>query len=308
MTRSPRLTLGPLLYNWSADRRLAFYRRIAEEAPIDEVVLGEVVCAKRTPFLREATLEAARLLTEAGKRVIFATLALPVLPKEREDVAGICALSEDGALVEASEAGALAQLRGRPHRVGPLFNTYNGGTLGVLAANGAEAVCLPWELDMTSVRHIAAAARDLGVTVEVPVFGTMPLAISARCYHARAHGLAKDGCQFVCGEDPSGMAVTTLDGQDFLRVNGTQTLSEAILTVASEVSSLVDAGVGALRLMPEDLDMVAVARLYRDLLDGAVTPAEAEEGLKGLLEGRRRANGYLLGAPGDAWKAAAALA
>lgn len=308
MTRHMRLTLGPLLYNWPAERRLDFYRRVAEEAPVDDVVLGEVVCAKRSPFVSDATLEAARLLAEAGKRVVFATLALPVQPRERDDVAAICAMAEDGAAVEASEGGALARLVGRPHHVGPLFNVYNGETLRVLAGNGATTVCLPWELDLTAVGRIAAVASELGVDVEVPAFGTMPLAISARCYHARAHGLAKDGCRYVCGEDPAGMAVTTLDGEDFLRVNGTQTLSEAVLAVVGEVPRLADAGVTALRLMPEDLDMVAVARTYRDLLDGVLDAESAEAALRGLLDGRRAANGYLSGAAGDAWTTATATA
>jgi collagenase-like PrtC family protease len=45
-----RLTLGPLLFNWPAERWRDFYARIADEAPVDRVVLGEVVCSKRQPF------------------------------------------------------------------------------------------------------------------------------------------------------------------------------------------------------------------------------------------------------------------
>ncbi len=305
MSRTVRLTLGPLLYNWPAERRLEFYRRIADDAPVDDVVLGEVVCVKRSPFVGDATLEAARLLRAAGKRVIFATLALPVQPREREDVTTVCALAEEGVLVEASESGALARLVGRPHHVGPLFNTYNGATLRVLAENGATTICLPWELDLTAIGRLAATGADLGIAVEVPAFGAMPLAISARCYHARAHGLSKDSCRYVCGEDPSGLTVSTLDGQGFLRVNGTQTLSEAVLTAVSEVQPLVGAGVSALRLMPEDLDMVAVAKIYRTLLDGTTSVATAEQDLTRLLGNRRQANGYLNDAPGDCWRAAA---
>ena len=44
------LTLGPILFNWKPERRRDFYFRIADEAPIDCVYLGEVVCSKREPF------------------------------------------------------------------------------------------------------------------------------------------------------------------------------------------------------------------------------------------------------------------
>lgn len=44
------LTLGPVLFNWSPDRLRDFYARIADEAEVDRVHLGEVVCGKRQPF------------------------------------------------------------------------------------------------------------------------------------------------------------------------------------------------------------------------------------------------------------------
>ena len=47
------LTLGPLLYNWKPEVRRDFYFRIADEAPVDCVYLGEVVCAKREPFFAD---------------------------------------------------------------------------------------------------------------------------------------------------------------------------------------------------------------------------------------------------------------
>ena len=45
-----KLTLGPIPFHWEADRKLDFYARIADEAPVDTVYLGEVVCSKRSPF------------------------------------------------------------------------------------------------------------------------------------------------------------------------------------------------------------------------------------------------------------------
>lgn len=299
MTDRVGLTLGPLLYNWPADRRLEFYRTIAAEAPFDTVVLGEVVCAKRAPFAADVTLEAARLLEEAGKIVVMAAPSLPVTGRERAELASVAKGDDQAWLPEANEAGALFFLHGRPHRIGPFFNTYNGETLRVLVAGGATAVCLPWDLDLSAVARIAEAGTD--VCLEVPVFGSIPLAISARCAHARAHGLAKDGCRYVCEQDPEGMPVATLDGQEFLRVNGTQTLSHAILLLARELPDLVACGVSAVRVMPEAVDMAAVGRIYRDLLDDRLEPAEAETRLRAHLGARTPANGFLHGRSGATW-------
>jgi len=40
------LTLGPLLFNWNPEQRRDFYARIADEAPVDCVYLGEVILLK----------------------------------------------------------------------------------------------------------------------------------------------------------------------------------------------------------------------------------------------------------------------
>ena len=62
-SRTPaHLTLGPLLFHWPAHKRRDFYLRIADEAPIDTVYLGEVVCSKREPFF-----EPYRLQEEIGQ-------------------------------------------------------------------------------------------------------------------------------------------------------------------------------------------------------------------------------------------------
>src|SRR3546814_16052864 len=78
------LTLGPLLFNWSADRWADFYARIADEAPVDRVCLGEVVCSKRLPFYAERLPEAVERLQRGGKTVVLSSLALVTLPRERQ--------------------------------------------------------------------------------------------------------------------------------------------------------------------------------------------------------------------------------
>jgi O2-independent ubiquinone biosynthesis protein UbiV len=293
-----QLTLGPLFFNWDGLAFADFYARIADEAPFDRVHVGEVVCSKREPFYEVAQAKAIDRLEQAGKTVVVSTLALVTTKRERQRLASVARSQER--LVEANDLSALAALAGRPHVVGPLMNTYNEATLAFLAGNGATAVCLPPELPLASIRRMASAGTALGVGIEIFAFGRMPLAISARCYHARLQGLTRDSCRYVCNQDGDGLDVETLDGQPFLAINGLQTLSHAWCSYAGDVARLVEAGVGALRLSPQTCDMVAAARIFRDVLDGRLAAGTADERLGRLAPHASFASGYLDGLPGIA--------
>ena len=70
------LTLGPVLFNWAPEVWRDFYFRIADEAPIETVIVGEVVCSKRTSFFAEALPQVIARLVSAGKEVLLSSLAL----------------------------------------------------------------------------------------------------------------------------------------------------------------------------------------------------------------------------------------
>lgn len=288
------LTLGPLLYNWTPDQWRDFYFRMADEAPVDRISLGEVVCSKRMPFVADLFGEVIERLQRAGKAVSLATLALPTLPRERRQVEELLAIP--GVMVEVSDITALPQLVGRQFSVGPLINVYNEGTLAYLKSCGAVHVCLPPELPLSSMAALAPLVD--GVALEVWAFGRVPLAISARCYHARVHGLAKDSCQFVCGQDRDGLTVDTVDGEHFLAVNGVQTMSSTYASVLDDIAALAAAGVHALRLSPHSCDMVAVAQIFRETAEGLCGPAEAKRRLSAQLPSAQFSNGFLHGKPG----------
>ncbi|MGU9982533.1 U32 family peptidase [Phreatobacter sp. HK31-P] len=266
------LTVGPLLFHWATDAWSDFYARLADEAPVDRVVIGESVCSKRLPLYADRILEAVERLERGGKSVVLTSLALVTLPRERRAAAGLFAQTDHEVEIDDLTLMRWAGKDGEADKpafsIGPLVNVYNESTLGFFAGRGARAVCLPPELPFASVASLAAAARPLGIGVEVFAFGRVPLAISARCYHARVHGRTKDSCQFVCDQDPDGMVVKTLDGQDFLAVNGVQTLSYNCCNLIGDVGTLRDAGVTALRLSPHSGDFVAVCRAFRDAIDG----------------------------------------
>lgn len=291
-----RLTLGPILFHWSAERKLDFYARIADEAPIDTVYLGEVICSKRTPFFEQHYPEVIERLERGGKKVVLSSLCEVMIKRERDMMEAFAAT--DSHEIEVNDGSALLHVSGKPHRVGPLMNVYNEATLAYLAGRGASHVCAPPELPGSSVAILAQRAKELGVGLEVQVFGRASLAVSARCYHARAHGRTKDNCQFVCEEDADGMPLKAMDGRNFLAVNGIQTLSHAYLDLSGELDDLVGMGVSDLRLSPHSQDMVAVARSFRGALDGVIESGQVSERLAALCAPAPLANGFWHGKAG----------
>ncbi len=298
-----KLTIGPVLFHWPAERKRDFYFRIADEAPVDTVYLGEVVCSKREPFFTPYYAEVAERLTAAGKTVVFSSLSEIMIPRERKMTAGLCEAKDFE--VEANDASALYHLRGRPHRVGQYFNVYNEETLTALVRRGARHVALPAELPRPALARMGEVAQTLGVGIEVQVYGRVGLALSARCYHARAYDRVKDNCQFACEEDPDGMPLTTLAGQDFLCVNGVQTLSWPCVNLLGEMQEMAGMGIGFFRLSPQSGDMVAISRCFDDVLAGRCAPEEGMHRLDGI-EGPKMpyANGFYYGEAGYRWCAA----
>ena len=170
-------------------------------------------------------------------------------------------------MVEANDGSALLRLRGRPHHAGPFINVYNERTLAVLAGGGVRNVCLPPEMPATAIRALAAEAAKLGVTIEVQVFGR----IGWRCRRAaitRARMAApKTAASSSATRIADGMTLRTLEDKPFLTVNGIQTMSHDYLNLAGELAELQAMGVTRFRLSPHSCDMVAVATIFRDVLD-----------------------------------------
>jgi collagenase-like PrtC family protease len=289
-----QLSLGPVLYNWAPERWRDFYFRIADEAPVDIVSVGEIVCSKRSPFFAPHIPAVVERLRKAGKQVLLGSLILVSQRRERRQTEELAAV-EDVA-IEVNDLTCLWALAGRPHAIGPFVNIYNEVSAAFHAARGATRICLPPELPLSSVATIATALPD--VAIEVFAFGRVPLAIAARCYHARLHKLAKDNCRFVCEKDPDGLLLKTLEQQDFLTINGVQTLSHSCANLLDDIDALRESRVGSLRLSPQDCDMVAVARAFRDVLDGRDDAGGGNRRLAAAYPGVPFSNGFLWAEPG----------
>jgi len=287
------LTLGPVFFHWSPDRLLDFYRRIADEAPIERVHVGEVVCGKRMPFSDPAWPAIIERLERGGKEVVLSTLAAPATVRERRSIVDLCG---DERLVEINDVSGLPSRSGKPFVTGPFLNVYNEASARFLIQRGARTICPPVELSLAAVGAMAGACPE--AEFEIFVFGRLPLALSGRCYHARIHGLHKDSCQFTCERDPDGLAVDTLDDQEFLAINGVQTLSNQVQAFCPAPAELTSRGVQRVRLSPHTCDMIEVAKTYRALLDGREDPKAARFVLSCLDLPGTLVDGYFHAKPG----------
>lgn len=291
------LTLGPVYYLWDGPKWRDFYYRIADEAPVDRIILGETVCSKRQHFIEPYLADVVERLERAGKSVAFSSLALVTLERESRMVKELIETSDHA--IEVNDLSAIGLINGRRHLVGPLINVYNGPTARLMAQRGATRICLPPELPFSSIARIAEDASD--VALEVMVFGRMPLAISARCAHARSKGRIKDNCQFVCGEEPDGLPIKTLDRQSFLVLNGVQTMSHTCQLLLGELTDLQEAGVNAFRLSPQDCDMARIATIFREMLSGSLGPEEAATLIGRCYPTAKFSNGFHHAREGAAW-------
>ncbi len=267
-----QLTLGPVLYNWPADAWRDFYLQVADEAPVGTVFLGEVVCSKRAPLVASYFDDVVARLERAGKKLVFSTLAEVTSDVDRRLMKRVATSRE--LFIEANDVSALWYLDGRAHAIGPYMSVYNEDTLSFFAGNGARSICLPPELPASGVAALGTAARELGIELEMQIYGRMSLALSARCYHARAHDRTKDSCQFICDRDPDGMVLHTLEGRPFLAINGIQTQSYTCLNLANELDELAAAGINRFRISPQNTGTVAVAEAFLSVMNKEVTPAE----------------------------------
>jgi collagenase-like PrtC family protease len=295
-----KLALGPLLYYWPRATVLAFYREVATSAA-DIVYLGEVVCSRRHEIGFEDWLAIGADLAAAGKEVLLST---QVLTESEGDLKLVRRAVANGRFrVEANDWGAAHLLSSTEGWVaGPQLNVYNPQTLALLAELGARRWVAPLEAPQGLVASMAAA-RPAGVEVELFAHGRMPLALSARCFTARRFNRQKEDCGYACLDYPDGMALRSREGDAFLALNGVQTLSATVYSLAAEIPALLTAGVDVVRVSPQSQGTMALLRAWRRACDGEISSAEARRALAAQSPGHL-ANGFWHGRPGREMAAA----
>ncbi len=258
--------------------------------------LGEVICSKRAPLLEAGLPSIVERLERAKKTSGFFAIAEVMLKRERKATEDLAAM--DTPEIEINNAAGIYARGKRPHQVGPFMNAYNEATISWMADQGETHVVLPTEMPGPAIAVAVETARDLRLGVEVQVFGRPSLAVSARCYHARALGRTKDNCRFICEEDADGMPLATRDDQPILRVNGIQTQSISYVNLLPEAARLAGEGVTHLRLMPQAVDMVAVTQTYRGVLEDRWELPEADAKLREICGAVPLSKGFYYGEAG----------
>jgi collagenase-like PrtC family protease len=280
--RSPRLALGPVLYYWPAETLRAFYDEVAD-SPVDIVCLGETVCSKRRSLDVEQWLEIGERLAARGKEVVLSTLSLVEAESELKALRRICANGRFQ--VEANDMSAVALLADRvPFCTGPTVNLYNVRAVEVLARRGLRRFVLPLELSRETYSALHRQCPP-DVEIEVWAYGRMPLALSARCFTARAHNLPKDDCQYRCLDYPDGLLARTQEDAPFLTLNGIQTQSAQTHSLLGELDEVIARGAEVLRLSPQSLHMTRVIQAFDDVRHGRTTAAEASRRVAPLVPG-----------------------
>lgn len=294
-----KLTIGPVLFYWPAEQKRDFYYRVADETNVDTIYVGEVICSKRAPFFDPYIGDVIERIQKSGKTAVLSTLSEVMIKHDRKMVKSTC--EAEDIPVEANDASALLFLSGRPHRIGQLMNVYNEDALAVLNRKGANHVCLPPELPAESIETLSKVAQTLGVGTEIQVHGRVSLALSARCYHARAHGRIKDNCQYACEDDPDGMPLKTVSGQDFLSVNGIQTLSHTCLNLMQEMADLESAGLTHFRISPHTQDIVKTVAAFESVLLKKISPQEGIKSIQKIGTPSPFSNGFYYKKSGHSW-------
>lgn len=270
-----KITLAPIPFYWSRESVFDFYKSI-ETSQVDRVILGETICSKRRELSDQDYIDIGERLVAAGKEVFISSLALLEANSELKSLTTLCKQSPFP--IEANDL-AVADLcfeLGKPFIGGPYLNIYSSSTLKILQKDGMTDWTLPFELGKSELAEFIEVIRsdEINIETEVMVYGYIPLALSARCFTARALDIPKDQCKRRCIEYPEGIPVSSQEGELLFNLNGIQTLSGKVTDLRSELPVMQEMGVDRIRIVPSQFDMLEIIEAFQFDEKGATAPTK----------------------------------
>lgn len=286
MTQANNLqySLGPILYFWPKANVESFYQQ-AKQSQADIIYLGESVCSKRREMKPAQWFDIAKELAGAGKQVVLSTMALLEAPSEVNVMKRY--IDNGDFAIEANDVSAiqLAHEAKIPFVVGTAVNTYNAHTLKLFAKLGMIRWCMPVELSRDWLLNTLEQCDELGIReqfeVEVFSYGYLPLAYSARCFTARAEDKAKDDCETCCIKYPTGIQVSSQEGQEVFNLNGIQTQSGYCYNLGNDLQSM-KGFVDVVRLSPLGIETLTTLSDFK----------ANEDNQQRIITDSKQCNGY----------------
>ncbi len=296
-TPAYRLSLGPLQFHWPKQAMLDFYREV-ESTPVDIVYLGETVCSKRREFGYSDWMNVGERLLDNGKEVVLSTLALV---EARSEMGTIKRLCDNGLfMIEANDMSAVRMLDGETAFVGgATLNIQNQNSLKILVDHGLKRWVAPHEMPASVMTAVAAKSPD-EIECEVFGWGRMPMAYSARCYTTRALDIPKDRCKNCCIQYEDGLLLSTREDEEFLVINGIQTMSAKTTCLAREFQ-YGEHGADILRINPQATGTSSIIELLDQLRNESANAATITDEMAKFAPGGL-CNGYWYGAPGMTYR------
>lgn len=279
-----KLSLAPLSGRYPASAIAEFYLEVAASTDIDRVYIGELFCAKRLIPLRVFE-EAVTLLEDAGKQVVFSTLALPAGEADYEAAEPYI---ERVQAVEVNNLGFIPWLKERFAEMtvvaGPLTSLYNNDDFEIVRDWGCSGVSLRIDLMPQTVTDLSANGP---LPVEVFCHGRPPLAHSWRCYASRFAGRPQNACGHVCREQ-DGLVLENLEGADGFVADGPAVLSGQVIATVDEITGYAEAGAAFGRLWLGPGEVAPVGSAYAALLRGEVSAEDTRLALEAATGGTLR--------------------